>query len=265
MNTAYRGDPAHYHRTRAFPPGVAEQIVARLLNRMGRPRRALDIGAGTGRVTVPLARAGVLTLALDLSPEMVRFLQARAQAEPVPLMVLLGDARALPLATASVDAILTVHMLHLMPDPKVALAEMRRVLRAEGWLAVGLQEHAADAPVAWAQSLWTSALQREGHTLPYAGWRTYEKLEQWMAQLGGHLQARIEGARWQVPVRPAQVWEGVRERRYSPYWGLSRLQHARLSRNLAREFQRRFGAGQRPRAERRRFVWYVYRFTVLGK
>jgi len=260
MNTAYRGDPARYHRTRAFPPGIAEQIIARLLAHMGRPRRALDVGAGTGRVTVPLARTGVPTLALDLSPEMVRFLQARAQKESIPLTVLLGDARGLPLAAGSIEAVLSVHMLHLMPEPNAVLAEMRRVLRADGWLAIGLQEHTADAPVAWAQSLWATALQREGHPLPLAGWRTYEGLGPRMTRLGGHLHARIEGACWQIPVRPAEVWDGVRERRYSPYWGLSRVQHDGLSRRLGREFQRRFGPGRRPRAERRRFVWYVYRF-----
>ena len=260
MNTAYHGDPEHYHRTRAFPPGIAERIVQRLLDALGRPGRALDVGAGTGRVTLPLARAGVPTLALDLSPAMCRFLAARARAEPVPLTVLLGDARRLPLAPASVDAVLTVHMLHLVPDPAAVLAEVRRVLHPRGWLAVGLQEHAADAPVAWAQRLWSAALQREGHPLPLAGWRAYAGLWRQVQALGGRRVARIEAARWQVRVRPAEVWEGVRERRYSPYWGLSRVQHEVLSRRLARVFQRRFGPGQRPRSERRVFVWYVYRF-----
>lgn len=262
IDTAYRGDPAHYARTRAFPPGIAEQIIHALLTRLGRPTRALDVGAGTGRVAVPLARAGVRTLALDLSPKMCRFLAARAQAEPIPLTVLQGDARRLPLATGQVDAVLTVHMLHLLPDPRAALVEMRRVLRAGGWLAVGLQEHAADAPVAWAQRLWAQALQRAGLTLPLAGWRTYDDLEGHLRGLGGRLQTRLVAARWQVPVRPAEVWDGVRERRYSPYWGLSRIQHAALSRRLGRVFQRRFGPGRRPRAERRAFVWYVYRFDA---
>ncbi len=264
LSRAYQGDPAHYHRTRAFPPGIAAQIVAALLRAVGHPRRALDVGAGTGRVTVPLARAGIPTLALDLSPGMCRFLAARAQPEALPLTVIQGDAQRLPLATASMDAVLTVHMLHLVPDPVVVLREMRRVLRPGGWLAIGLQEHAADAPVGWAQRLWSDALVRGGHPLPMAGWRSYRQLWKNLQDLGARRVQRIEAARWQVPVRPAEVWDGVRERRYSPYWGLSRVQHEVLSRRLARQFQRRFGMGQRPRAERRVFVWYVYRFGQRG-
>ncbi len=261
IDSAYRGDPARYHRTRAFPPRVAQRIVAALLTWTGPLTRAVDVGAGTGRVAWPLAEAGVPTLALDLSAGMTRFLQARLREHPgLPLTVFQADARRLPLRRHAVDLIVTVHMLHLLPDPEVALQEMRRVLRPEGWLAIGLQEHAADAPVGWAQRLWSAALRREGHPLPMTGWRLYRELWRTLDALGARRVACLTAARWQVQVRPAEVWAGVRERRYSPYWGLSPVQHAVLSRRLSRIFRRRFGPGWRPRAERRAFVWYVYQF-----
>ena len=263
LTSAYQGDPARYHRARAFPPGIAPRIVRQLLRALGRPARVLDVGAGTGRLAWPLAQVGVPTVALDLSPGMVAFLAARVRAARPrpPLTVLQGDARHLPLATGSLEAIVTVHMLHLLPDPVAALAEMRRVLQRRGWLAVGLQEHTADAPVGWAQRLWQAALQRAGIPLPRAGWRTYARLEQLVARVGGRVVQRLEAARWQVLVRPAEVWQGVRERRYSPYEGLSPVRHDVFSRRLSREFRRRFGDGQRPRAERRVFAWYIVRFA----
>ncbi len=257
LNPAYQGDPARYHRTRAFPPGIGAQVVQRLLGAAGRPRRAVDLGAGTGRIALPLAQQGVSVLAVDLSPGMAAFL-AR-QARGLPLRVLRADARRLPLPATSFEAVLTVHMLHLLPDPARALREARRILAPGGWLAIGLQEHAADAPVAWAQRLWHAALQREGLPQPMAGWRTYDRIWDLAAAAGFRPQGRLVAAAWQVAVNPRAVWEGVRERRYSPYWGLSAPRHASLSQRLWRVYARRFGWGNRPRAEGRRFVWYIFR------
>ncbi len=257
LNPAYQGDPARYHRTRAFPPGIGTQVVQRLLQVVGRPRRAVDLGAGTGRIARPLAQQGVPVLAVDLSPGMAAFLARHAQG--LPLRVLVADARRLPLPATGFEAVLTVHMLHLLPDPQRVLHEARRILAPDGWLAIGLQEHAADAPVAWAQRLWHAALQREGLPQPMAGWRTYDRIWDLAAAAGFQRQGRLVAARWQVAVNPRAVWEGVRERRYSPYWGLSAPRHASLSQRLWRVYARRFGWGNRTRAEGRRFVWYLFR------
>lgn len=49
----------------------------------------IEIGAGTGRVAVPLARCGVRVLAVEISEEMVR--ELRQNAESVPIEILCGD------------------------------------------------------------------------------------------------------------------------------------------------------------------------------
>jgi len=51
----------------------------------------LDIGAGTGRVTLPLARAGHEVVALDLDAELLQELERRAHGLPVQTVV--ADAR----------------------------------------------------------------------------------------------------------------------------------------------------------------------------
>ncbi len=110
---------------------------------------ALDVGCGPGNVTASLARAagpGGLALGLDLSEAML-VRAVRAQAGP-QIGFLRADAQHLPLRDETVDAVVSIAVLQLVPDPAAALAEMARVLRAGGRLAVMM-------PTAgWAARIW---------------------------------------------------------------------------------------------------------------
>lgn len=68
---------------------------------VGGAARVLEYGAGTGRITLPLARAGSDVVAVEREPAMLRALQARLDAGPEELRArvtpVLGDATALDL------------------------------------------------------------------------------------------------------------------------------------------------------------------------
>ncbi|MGA9678434.1 MAG: methyltransferase domain-containing protein [Mycobacterium sp.] len=98
---------------------------------------ALDVGSGPGNVTASLARAagpGGLALGVDISEPML----ARAvRAESGPQVGFIrADAQRLPLRDKTVDAVVSMAVLQLIPDPSAALAEMARVLRPGGRLAI---------------------------------------------------------------------------------------------------------------------------------
>ena len=98
---------------------------------------ALDVGSGPGTVTASLARAagpGGLALGVDISEPMLAR-AVRSQAGP-QTGFLRADAQRLPLRDETVDAVVSIAVLQLIPDPVAALAEMARVLRAGGRLAV---------------------------------------------------------------------------------------------------------------------------------
>jgi arsenite methyltransferase len=98
---------------------------------------ALDVGCGTGSVTASLARAAGpdgLALGVDISEPMLAR-AVRAEAGP-QIGFLRADAQRLPLRDQTVDAVISVAVLQLLPDPAAALAEMVRVLRLGGRLAV---------------------------------------------------------------------------------------------------------------------------------
>jgi arsenite methyltransferase len=97
----------------------------------------LDVGCGPASITASLARAAGpsgLVLGVDRSEAM---LARAARAESGPQIAFLhADAQRLPLRDQTVDAVVSLAVLQLVPDPVMALTEMARVLRPGGRLAV---------------------------------------------------------------------------------------------------------------------------------
>lgn len=101
------------------------------------PGRILELAAGTGRVTAALREAGAMpVVALDRSAAMLRRLRARFAAAPNAGGAVGGDLTALPFPAGSFGlAVIPFNSLaEVVEEPRVAaaLAELRRVLTAEG-------------------------------------------------------------------------------------------------------------------------------------
>ena len=95
--------------------------------------RVLEIGAGTG-VNLPHYREVTALILVEPDAAMRRRLAPRAAAAPFPVEVLDDPAERLPLADASVDAVVSTGVLCSVDDPARALAEARRALRPGGRL-----------------------------------------------------------------------------------------------------------------------------------
>lgn len=96
--------------------------------------QVIDLGCGTGQISLPLALQGAEVLAVDVSPAMVRRLQSEARRREASSL----DGLALPieelrLPPRSVDLVVSSYALHHLRDPDKA----RLVLAACGWLRPG--------------------------------------------------------------------------------------------------------------------------------
>jgi ubiquinone/menaquinone biosynthesis C-methylase UbiE len=124
----------YYDRTRGYPPGVTER-VAELLCSAGAltPKsQVLEVGIGTGRIALPLAARVGRVVGIDRPRAMLRRLLQKNGAEAT--RPLLADTSALPFAGTCFDAVLAVHVFHLVPNWRQALAELKRVLLPGGVL-----------------------------------------------------------------------------------------------------------------------------------
>ena len=111
-----------------YAEAAVEWVLAPVRER--RPLRVADIGAGTGKLTAMLAGLGADVTAVEPDPEMLAELRrAMPGVRSVP-----GSAEELPLADASVDAVLAGQAMHWF-DLDRALPEIARVLTPGGVLA----------------------------------------------------------------------------------------------------------------------------------
>lgn len=119
---------SYYDQTRDLPEPVAAQGIPAILALAGVGARILEVGAGTGRIAVPLLKLGADWFGCDLSPKMMERLRLKAPAARLAQ----ADAAHLPYPAASFDALLTVHVMHLVGPWREALREYRRVLKTGG-------------------------------------------------------------------------------------------------------------------------------------
>jgi ubiquinone/menaquinone biosynthesis C-methylase UbiE len=116
-----------------------EDHVRRLVDPIGvaAQGRVLDVACGPGIVTVELARTARDVVALDLTPEMLNKARERCgKAARANVCFEEGTASALPFDDASFDAVVTRLSFHHFTEPRTVLAEMHRVLKPSGLLAV---------------------------------------------------------------------------------------------------------------------------------
>ncbi|MBB5939716.1 class I SAM-dependent methyltransferase [Streptomyces zagrosensis] len=94
----------------------------------------LDVGCGTGSLSLPLAAAGHRMTGVDLSARMIDQARAKFAAAGLEGNFLVGDAAAPPTGDRQYDVVLSRHLVWTLPDPDVALREWAKRLRPGGTL-----------------------------------------------------------------------------------------------------------------------------------
>jgi SAM-dependent methyltransferase len=94
--------------------------------------RVVDIGAGTGRVAIPLAARGCDVIAAEPSPGMLAKL--REKMGDVAVACVAAEGARLPLSNGCADAVVIARLLYLTPDWRNMLHEVHRIIGRGGRL-----------------------------------------------------------------------------------------------------------------------------------
>ncbi len=262
MNTGSFDQAAkNYEEARGFPPGVSDLVAEAARELLIGRRDVLEVGVGTGRITRPLLARGLRVMGLDLSRQMMARLAAALPAGTDRPALVQGAAEALPLAADSLDAVLSVHVLHLIPDWRACLREMRRVLRPAGALLLGYEWRPADSPGARLMEQWRALVQARGGALhAQAGPGTHDFGDIQAALLTD--QPRFDEVvvgDWTTTRTLARNLEAIEHRTWSSTWNLPAAFFEGCLAALRAWAVAEYGGLERELVTPHRFVWQ--RFT----
>ena len=161
--TAY-ADPAmaQSFERRRFGGPIGEYVAATqarvLANMVGRikDRPIIDVGTGTGRAAILMARGGARVTAVDASEQMLEMARRRASDEGLFVKFVRGDAHALQFHAREFDVAICLRVLMHAPDWQRCLSELCRV--ADRLVIF-------DYPSARSVAVLESASRRVAHTL----------------------------------------------------------------------------------------------------
>ena len=184
-------DPDLYdyeYRRRRADVTFYRQLARRFAGAAGAPGRVLDLGCGTGRLTLPLARDGHQVVAVDQSPAMLAGLGARLERAPAAVQRRVRTVRAdlrdfavderFPFAVAAFNV---VEHLYTRVEVAAWLACVARHLEPRGHLAFDVQMPdlawlIRDPHRRWARTRFTHP--RTGEQLYYSTNHDYDSISQ---------------------------------------------------------------------------------------
>ncbi|MCC7361694.1 MAG: class I SAM-dependent methyltransferase [Anaerolineales bacterium] len=248
---------SYYDRTRDLPDEIARAGIQAMLDQLQAHRYAhiLEVGAGTGRISIPLLERGAQLVGVDLSQAMLGRLREKYGAARVAQ----ADAVDLPFPSRYFDGLLTVHLLHLVGGWRLALREFARVLKPGGVYVNSWNWHAPSDVDARVRDYWRGRVEAHGGEWRRPGIQEREELLAEVRDMGAAVE-ELSVVRFFPQVTASEVIEGIAERLFSDTWNVPDDILAASVRELREWAKATLGDLNRPQLVERRFLLDVVRF-----
>jgi SAM-dependent methyltransferase len=189
---------ATYERiAETFAP-IHDRIVEAL--EIGPGARVLDVACGTGGIALRAARAGADVVGIDISPDQLGKARRAAEAEGLEIRFDAGDCAQLPYADAAFDVVVSAFGAIFAPDHEQTAAELARVCRPGGRLAL----------TAWPRDEWSEVGRRAGRSFSQEeeAAREWAREEHVRALLGATFDLELRSGEWRVETGSGEeLWE----------------------------------------------------------
>jgi SAM-dependent methyltransferase len=248
----------YYDRTRALSPD-AQRLVTNLLKQqlVGRGL-GLEIGVGTGRIALPLQKAGIDIAGVDISEPMLHRLVNNAGGR-VPFPLARADATTLPFADRTFGAALTSHVLHLIETWRDVIAEVARVVTPGGIFLNNLGGW-NDVTGNWLE-LQERFAQEVGIGLEHIGAKEIAEVDDAMAAFGAsaHRLERIADSR--TSTLKSQL-DGLAMGRWSFTWRIDDAIRRAVVERISPWAEKRFGGLDAPFEFGTEVLWTAYKLPL---
>ncbi len=115
----------------------ADKLERKLILKFAGPKKGekvLDVGCGTGIYALTFTKMGLEVTCLDMSKRMLDIAKKKSK----DMDVILGNVREIPFKDNTFDLIVGVTLIEFLDEPEKAVKEMRRVLKQNGRLILGV-------------------------------------------------------------------------------------------------------------------------------
>ena len=197
----------------------AEKFVERLNIPAG--CEVLDVACGTGNLAIPIARRGAKVIGVDIATNLLEQARARAASENLSAEFREGDAEQLPFAAAQFDVVVSMFGAMFAPRPALVAAELTRVCRPSGFIAM-----ANWTPQGFVGKMFAASAR---HVPPPPGidppvlWGKEEIVRERFAKVGWKVEATPTLMDFKYPFSAAEVVEFFRK-----YFGPTQVAYSRL-------------------------------------
>lgn len=163
--------------------------------------KILDVGCGTGELSLLFAEMGHKVTGIDISRQMLNTAKSKAEARGADITFGEGDAENPPFDISSFDIVFSRHLLWTLPNPKTAVENWKRILRKNGkvviidgvWDSGTLESRVRRSAGDFLTLLLERKNPRKGHAgysdelkarLPHAGGVPLEKVKEYLSSTG---------------------------------------------------------------------------------
>ncbi|HTP08903.1 MAG TPA: methyltransferase domain-containing protein [Anaerolineae bacterium] len=245
----------YYDQTRELPEPIATHGIPALLQYIAPHGKILDVGTGTGRISVPLLRLGADVIGVDLSLNMMGKLREKYSTAHLAQ----ADASRLPFATQRFDAVLTTHVMHLIGPWREALREYRRVLKPGGVYIDSTQWHDNTSLLRRIRDHWRELVEAQGAQWRRPGAQSPEEITAELQALGARVE-EVEVLRYYSTSTPREVLEAIHSRVCSDAWDVPDHVFETTYKEITVWTKQEFKHLDEPISTERRFVLRITRF-----
>jgi ubiquinone/menaquinone biosynthesis C-methylase UbiE len=257
MTTSRSFDRAanYYDQTRDLPEPVATYGIPALLKTIAPNGKILDVGTGTGRISVPLLRLGADVTGIDLSLNMMAKLREKYATPHLAQ----ADASRLPFHSRQFDAVLTMHVMHLVAPWREALREYRRVLKPGGVYIDSTQWHDQTSPLRRIRDQWHALIEAQGAQWRRPGAQNPAEIAAELTTMGAQLE-EVEVLRYYSTGTPREALDQIRSRVCSDAWDVPNDVFEATFKEITAWTKKEFKHLDQPISTERRFVLRITRF-----